>query len=106
MNTEIAERREPATFSRLTSAAELWRQDMDDMREGIMSKWLPIETAPKDGTLVDLWSVENDRGSRYVDLYWNDHECCWQDEHGQYSSDWFDGIFTHWMLSPEPPEES
>ena len=71
-----------------------------------MSEWQPIETAPKDGTLVDLWAVENDRGSRYIDLYWNDHEGLWEDEYGQYSSDWFWGIFTHWTLSPEPPEES
>ena len=35
MKTEIAERREPATFSRLTSAAELWRQDLAYIREGL-----------------------------------------------------------------------
>lgn len=35
-------------------------------------EWQPIETAPKDGTVVDLWMVSDDRpeGYREADAYW------------------------------------
>lgn len=33
--------------------------------------WLPIETAPKDGTAIDLWMVdESGRGWREANAYW------------------------------------
>ena len=38
---------QPATFSRLTSADELWRQDLADMREGIMSKIKKEQVFPR-----------------------------------------------------------
>ena len=35
-------------------------------------QWQPIETAPKDGTLVDLWAVSehSPEGRRLPDCYW------------------------------------
>lgn len=36
-----------------------------------MSEWQPIETAPMDGTKVDLWLVNADgEGWREADAYW------------------------------------
>jgi hypothetical protein len=80
--------------------------------------WRPIETAPKDGTPIDVWGPDH---GRMTDVYWGKphHEC---GEMGQYcDSDWhslkpgwicgvFNEIvgrlrpgFTHWMPFPEPP---
>jgi hypothetical protein len=80
-----------------------------------MAEWQPIETAPKDGTPVDLWLVtkfsdhlkEPTRCRRITDAAWDDQ---WL---------WFNGIFTahvegvrdgdwkavatHWMPLPSPP---
>lgn len=42
-----------------------------------MSAWQPIETAPRDGTVIDLWHHAGVMG---------------------------DDSFTHWMPQPEPPE--
>ncbi|GGD30989.1 DUF551 domain-containing protein [Aureimonas glaciei] len=84
-----------------------------------MSKWQPIETAPKDGTIVDLW---HDEFGRNANCYWGvpQHEC---GEAGRYcDSDWHDTPegwvdsaynqttfldgFTHWMPLPAPPVQS
>lgn len=36
-----------------------------------MRPWQPIETAPKDGTRIDLWLVDQDGdGERVTDAYW------------------------------------
>ncbi|MRN68005.1 hypothetical protein [Brucella sp. 10RB9213] len=47
--------------------------------------WLPIESAPKDGTVIDLWSAEF---GRQPDCYWGKRShCCGED--GQHcDSDW------------------
>ena len=60
-----------------------------------MSQWQPIETAPKDGTLIcGAWMY----GSRWETraLYWNGHD--WECPTG----DWYYDP-THWMPLP-PPE--
>ena len=56
-------------------------------------KWQPIETAPKDGSLVDMW---HKNGFRVVETWWTDDKCwaCVMD----------DSDFTHWMPLPEPPK--
>lgn len=82
----------------------------------LMSEWQPIETAPKDGTEIDLWHEEF---GRYSDCHWGLPEhCC--GEYGRYcDSDWHamkEGwimsilnelldadSFTHWMPLPAPP---
>lgn len=54
-------------------------------------KWQTIETAPRDGTVVDLW---HKNGFRIVDQWWTDDDCwtCLFD----------DSEFTHWIDIPIP----
>lgn len=69
-------------------------------------EWQPIETAPKDGTLIDLWVVNhltwNKRGRRVIDRKWG--PCInWM---GQEHDGWAlseDDEPTHWMQPPKPP---
>lgn len=69
------------------------------------SGWQPIETAPRDGTFVDLWVKEWE--------YTNDTfttlrlcDCSWEQEQG-WVNDAGDPLRfcfpTHWMPMPEPP---
>lgn len=75
-----------------------------------MSDWQPIETAPKDGTFVDLWAG----GRRWTDCRFGpvDYKLVpgWgrdggnAHEHG-YSGKTVDEVKdpTHWMQIPAPP---
>lgn len=65
------------------------------------NSWQPIETAPKDETLVDLWRAGGERCANMRRVVWQ-----------------FDDVFygpnyrghncvrdaTHWILAPEPPK--
>lgn len=82
-----------------------------------LSTWQPIESAPRDGTLIDLW-VPGEFASRWTDCYFGmpPHECgeagpyCDSDWHGS-KPGWVDSTFgevldmepTHWMPLPQPP---
>lgn len=82
--------------------------------ELLSDTWQPIETAPKDGTMIDLWS----NGRRVTDSFWGkpDHSCgemgeyCDSDWHGA-GPGWVDTMFgefleekpTHWMPRPKAP---
>lgn len=81
-----------------------------------MSEWQPIDTAPKDGTVVDVWSD----GQRYADARFDvpgDPDCepdgsvapTWVhlDWHTTYDVwEYFEIVPqpTHWMPLPEPPK--
>ena len=68
-----------------------------------MSEWQPIETAPKDGTDIDLWL----HGFRVADCYWDKVAGEWCDSDGDRLTenvvDYGQGP-THWMPHPEPPK--
>ena len=76
------------------------------------SEWKPIETAPKDGTWIDLWGFfePKDYVSHYPAGRWTN--MAWQENAWRLPSVFSDGrpgdsmehiIFTHWMPLPEPP---
>ncbi len=71
-------------------------------------EWLPIETAPKDGTEVDLWTVFKDGdGERVTNAKWVDGPWPgWRAQewdHGGMGWDPIWGEATHWMPLPKPP---
>ena len=57
-----------------------------------MSDWKPIETAPKDGTVIDLW---HKNGFRITDVWWDDEDEIWTNLLP-------DSDFTHWHKITEP----
>ena len=58
--------------------------------------WEPIDTAPRDAEVVDLWSVTD---QRYVSAWWSDADKCWKvGLDGRFS----DNHFTHWMRLTDP----
>ena len=75
-----------------------------------MSDWRTMDTAPKDGTLIDVWAG----GRRVVDVRWEPEDYakgrCWAEAfptaRGMAGSDGFPAYLypqpTHWM--PTPPE--
>lgn len=70
-----------------------------------MSGWQPIETAPKDGTVVDLWAhwPEGDEWRRSADAMWDADMGDWRA--GQYSFNQYvyAPTVTHWMPLPSAP---
>lgn len=70
--------------------------------------WQPIETAPKDGTTIDLWDsyyghrVTNARRAYH---YWENGKPIREKSWGRNDTDGpFVGNPTHWMPLPKPPE--
>lgn len=84
-----------------------------------MSSWQPIETAPKDGTVIDVWEFCHDpkwrpnpdehgmhNGWRLTNVKWLD------DTWKEYDADWPRWVpcsneyytISHWMPLPGPPE--
>lgn len=103
--------------------------DRDELRE-VLSElpdeaWQPIETAPKDGTVIDLWvRFPDGTGKRVPDGFWDengydfgpnrcDGKPGWAaanmgyDGCDGYADEPEDGQFaTHWMPLPDPPSGS
>lgn len=88
-----------------------------------MSEWQPIETAPKDGTLIDIWCPwdgNEEGGIRLENVSWNVSNDL--NPHTGWSRITDDGdedmvemdatcplglpkwVPTHWMPLPEPPQ--
>lgn len=84
-----------------------------------MNNWQPIETAPRDGTLIDLWIINQDNDNfRITDAYWNKYDNAWWAPYKNYGeggkaetsykntktgNEMFEKA-THWMPLPEPPQ--
>ena len=63
-------------------------------------EWQPIETAPKDGTTIDLWwRTAWDETFRVPDCEYHDAEY-WIDDSGDLIAAQY---ITHWMPTPKPP---
>jgi len=62
--------------------------------------WLPIETAPKDGTEIDVWAGERVTNAHFRNGEWREWS---QGEFGY--SDWrrIREQVTHWMPIPQAP---
>jgi hypothetical protein len=65
--------------------------------------WQPIETAPKDGTVINVWAED----IRFPAVFWTDHDIEWwhvtDGKHGPWP---LRGPSpTHWMPLPDPPKE-
>lgn len=71
---------------------ELQRRRQSDA-DAAAERWQPIETAPRDGTPVDLWHRV---GTRMCEVWWDADDKCWSN-----CSD--DSDYTHWMPCPAPP---
>lgn len=79
----------------MTEACEFLRVKL----EGGRMTWQPIETAPKDGTLVLVYCPHNFAEERVLLAdYHIDRFCIHIDGQGV-------GVPTHWMPLPEPPTE-
>lgn len=69
------------------------------------SGWQPIETAPKDGTEIDVWcesTANGDNGGyRIPDSWWCQTDKNWR-THGDNRISWAHPP-THWMPLPAPP---
>jgi hypothetical protein len=68
-----------------------------------MTDWQPIETAPKDGSVIDLWTS---CGERVPDAKWTRHMgwVIWGTD--SFESPGWERVFpspTHWMPLPAPP---
>lgn len=67
-------------------------------------EWMPIESAPKDGTRVLLHARHTAHSWPIIVAYWRS---------GPRGTGWFggkanhapDGAFTHWMPLPSPPKD-
>lgn len=68
-----------------------------------MNGWQPIETAPKDGSLVDLWCVHTTMPAvRSADMSWRRGK--WRQPWGQELNPGWHA--SHWMPPPDPPNPS
>lgn len=79
------------------------------MDERNRCRWLSIETAPKDGTVIDLWGVHR---LQLILPGWRVPNAMWgrvYDFNGGSTDGWVHGEIdaftpTHWMPLPKPPE--
>ena len=68
------------------------------------SEWQPLQTAPRDGSKLDVWT---ENGFRYIDVFWYEGPAYPEGAFVYYDSNLRDFIdvddATHWMPRPAPP---
>lgn len=74
---------------------------------GLLMMWLPIETAPRDGTKFDMWVDYPDGGERYPEGYFdkNENAFCLDITHKGQRIVFTATPPTHWMPKPPEPEK-
>lgn len=69
-------------------------------------KWKTIESAPTNGTVIDLWLIESGgSGWRAIDCHW-DNKLGWVTDENEKLEYYFAFEFekvSHWMPAPESP---
>lgn len=71
---------------------------------GALSQWQPIETAPKDGSIVDLWVIPfTGRAGRLPDVWWT-NATGWRAGNRNPVTESLAKRATHWMPLPEAPQ--
>lgn len=73
-----------------------------------MNEWLPIESAPRDGTRIDLWFAgPRNTGDRRPDCRFGDGMwlCDYGDQGDGDARFYIDDEATHWMPLPSPPTD-
>lgn len=76
-----------------------------------VDNWQPIETVPKDGTVIDLYGINHaGKEERWPGARW---EPDYEEDDGPWKGPWSDGfdctipsrfVPTHWMPLPAPPK--
>ena len=72
-----------------------------------MTEWQPIETAPKDGTII-LVAIEHYDGPLLHDIvWWNDYYDYWESAGYDWKPVKYDEVkhIFHWMPLPPPPKK-
>ena len=68
--------------------------------------WQPIETAPKDGTMVDLWvTAFHGKNCRLTDMWWSE-STGWRGGRRSEFNEAMAKRATYWMPLPPPPKEN
>jgi hypothetical protein len=99
----------PTMLRKMWSGAEVqaWIDENWNRRAPAVPNWQPIETAPKDGSVILLWRYYPIAG-KWVDGA--EYECefvalgsayCQFEKNGAYGED---AAVSHWMPLPPPPE--
>ena len=62
--------------------------------------WLPIDTAPRDGSIIDLW---HKNGFRVTEVWWSDD--CWSNAMDDKDFTHWSPVITPWGIISLAPEE-
>ena len=109
-NAELLKLTDPDTIREILTELTTLRSQLSGITDET-SSWQPIETAPKDGTTVDLYGARGATPRRFPDARWMEiHMMGTGDPTGEYR--WFfpawdmygEFEFTHWRDVPPNPE--